>query len=144
MTYNKIDWKFVHTPGIDSVLPNHIKTYLKTKANTDLQTSLNPQDSLAPTRENSRNFRAYAKAMNGFEMLASAEFVITDRLHGHIMSTLIGVPHVVMDSKLGKNLAFVDSWTKDCESARVARNMEEAIAIAENYISNLRAKGVSS
>lgn len=77
--------------------------------------------------------RNWAKAMHGFEILASAEFVITDRLHGHIMSTLMGIPHVLMDSKLKKNLFYHDTWTKDCDCVRVADNIEEAVEIAQLY-----------
>lgn len=66
-------------------------------------------------------------------MLASAEFVITDRLHGHIMCTLMGIPHVLMDSKLKKNLFLHDTWTKDCDCVRVAANFEEAKMFARMY-----------
>jgi exopolysaccharide biosynthesis predicted pyruvyltransferase EpsI len=144
MSYNKVDWKFVHTPGIDDELPTAIKKYLADNHHNQLASSPMYQNSLAPTKEKNRNVRAQAKAINGFEMLASAEFVITDRLHGHIMSTLLGIPHVVMDSKLGKNLAFIDTWTKDCDCVRVARNMDEALVIAERYISKRKARDPSS
>lgn len=77
--------------------------------------------------------RNWAKAMHGFEILANAEFVITDRLHGHIMCTLMGIPHVLMDSKLKKNLFFHNTWTKDCDCVRVADNIDEAVAIAKLY-----------
>ncbi|KAI5812155.1 polysaccharide pyruvyl transferase-domain-containing protein [Pyronema omphalodes] len=104
VTYNKVDWKFTNTPGINE-----------------------------SPREEGKNQRAWAKAIQGFEMLGSADFVITDRLHGHIMSTIIGTPHVLMDSKLGKNIDFHDTWTKDCAATRVATDIEEAKNFARMF-----------
>ena len=83
--------------------------------------------------ETGKDQRAWAKAMQGFELLASADLVITDRLHGHIMSTILGVPHILMDSKLKKNLNFHDTWTKECECTRVADSFEEAKQFARMF-----------
>lgn len=104
VTYWKVDWKFTPTPDIDG---EH--------------------------RENGKNQRAWAKAVEGFRTLGAANFVITDRLHGHILSTLIGTPHVVMDSKLGKNINYHDTWTKDCACTRVAENIDEAQEFARMW-----------
>ncbi|CCX14383.1 Similar to Pyruvyl transferase 1; acc. no. Q9UT27 [Pyronema omphalodes CBS 100304] len=107
VTYNKVDWKFTNTPGIND-----------------------------SPREEGKNQRAWAKAIQGFEMLGSADFVVTDRLHGHIMATIIGTPHVLMDSKLGKNVDFHDTWTKDCGATRVAGDIEEAKNFAKMFFEN--------
>lgn len=101
VSYNKIDWKFTDTPGING-----------------------------DDKETGKNQRAWAKSIRGFEHLGSARFVITDRLHGHIMSAIIGVPHVLMDSKLGKNLNFHNTWTRDCECTRITSNISEALDVA--------------
>lgn len=92
----------------------------------------------AETREQGHDQRAWAKATAGFELLASGRFVITDRLHAHIMSTVIGLPHVLMDSKLGKNLNFHDTWTQDCECTRVATNFESSLNVARMYFESER------
>ena len=109
VTYNKIDWKFTQTPNIDGPDQKH------------------PENS---PKEKGKNQRAWAKSMEGFRELGSARFVITDRLHGHILSTLIGVPHVLMDSKLGKNLNFHNTWTRDCECTRITSSIEQARDVA--------------
>ncbi|KAF2104266.1 hypothetical protein NA57DRAFT_62889 [Rhizodiscina lignyota] len=114
VTYQKVDWKFTHTPGIDRELPEFVD-----------------QD------EPGKNQRAWAKAVAGFELLGSAKFVITDRLHGHIMSTIIGVPHVLMDSKLGKNLNFHDTWTQDCECTRITDDFEKSLEVARLYFESI-------
>lgn len=44
-----------------------------------------------------------------FFALQEGKIVVTDRLHGIILSTLKGVPHVIFDSLLGKNKAYHDT-----------------------------------
>jgi exopolysaccharide biosynthesis predicted pyruvyltransferase EpsI len=113
VSYWKVDWKFTPTPEIDN--KEH--------------------------REMGKNQRAWAKATEGFRMLGAANFVITDRLHGHILSTLIGTPHVVMDSKLGKNINYHDTWTKDCACTRVAEDIDEAQDFAKMFFEKERNEG---
>ncbi|RMJ11306.1 hypothetical protein BHE90_009711 [Fusarium euwallaceae] len=105
VTYRKVDWKFTETPDID---------------NKD-------------NRERGKNQRAWAKSMAGFDLLGSARFVITDRLHGHILSTVIGVPHVLMDSKLGKNLNFHNTWTRDCKCTKITKSIHSAFDVARMF-----------
>jgi exopolysaccharide biosynthesis predicted pyruvyltransferase EpsI len=124
VTYRKVDWKFTKTPGIDE----------EEIVNADGTKTIHPA-------ETGKNQRAFAKAMNGFQMLASADLVITDRLHGHIMSTIIGTPHVIMDSKLKKNLYFHDTWTKDCACTRVAESIDDALAIARLFFEKEKKDG---
>jgi exopolysaccharide biosynthesis predicted pyruvyltransferase EpsI len=113
VSYRKVDWKFTPTPEIDN--KEH--------------------------REMGKNQRAWAKATEGFRMLGAANFVITDRLHGHILSTLIGTPHVVMDSKLGKNINYHDTWTKDCACTRVAEDIDEAQDFAKMFFEKEKTEG---
>ena len=37
--------------------------------------------------------------------------VVTDRLHGHILSTLCGLPHVIIDPVNHKITSYMKSWT---------------------------------
>jgi len=59
--------------------------------------------------EHGRNQRTWAKAITGFELLPSACFIITDRLHGLIGSTFIGALHVLTDSTLCRRVAIHDT-----------------------------------
>lgn len=45
------------------------------------------------------------------ELLSAGEIVVTDRLHGHILCTLLSIPHVVVDDKFGKISALRNTWT---------------------------------
>ncbi|WP_396200494.1 polysaccharide pyruvyl transferase family protein [Gemmatimonas sp.] len=47
----------------------------------------------------------------GERLLSSAHFVQTDRLHGHLMCLLLGIPHDVLDNSTGKIGAMIDTWT---------------------------------
>lgn len=85
--------------------------------------------------------RAFLRADEGFKILGRSEFVVTDRLHGHIMSTVMGLPHVLMDSKLGKNLALHDTWTADCDCTRIADSWEESMKYAELFFEKAYKEG---
>lgn len=39
------------------------------------------------------------------------DFVTTDRLHGHILASLLNMPNCVMDNSYGKNSSYVRAWT---------------------------------
>ncbi|MET8698520.1 polysaccharide pyruvyl transferase family protein [Kitasatospora sp. NPDC004723] len=46
----------------------------------------------------------------GCRLLGSAEAVVTDRLHGHLLSLLLGLPHVVLDDRNGKVGGYWRTW----------------------------------
>jgi pyruvyl transferase EpsO len=39
------------------------------------------------------------------------ELIVTDRLHGHILASLINKRHVLIDNSYGKNSRYVKAWT---------------------------------
>ena len=43
--------------------------------------------------------RAFNIATNGFTYLSRGRVVVSDRLHGHILSTLMNIPHVLIDNR---------------------------------------------
>jgi exopolysaccharide biosynthesis predicted pyruvyltransferase EpsI len=65
----------------------------------------------------------------GVTLLSSAECVITDRLHCHILCVLLGIPHFVLDNSYGKLTSFVDTWIQECAFVRVAPSLDEAIKL---------------
>jgi pyruvyl transferase EpsO len=52
--------------------------------------------------------------------------VITDRLHAHILSLLLDLPHAVLDNSYGKLHRFLDAWTGDAASVQRASSLEAA------------------
>jgi pyruvyl transferase EpsO len=68
---------------------------------------------------------------SGVRLLSAGRVVVTDRLHGHILSVLLGIPNVVLDNSYGKVSGFVRAWTGDVPTLRFAATAEDAQAAAE-------------
>jgi len=58
--------------------------------------------------------------MQGFEIRGSIDLLITDRLHRHVVSATVGVPHIHMDSK-PNSLNFHDTWAEDGRRRQLRR-----------------------
>lgn len=54
---------------------------------------------------------AQANLDRAVALLGRGERVVTDRLHGHVLCTLLRIPHVAVNDKYGKVRALHDSWT---------------------------------
>jgi pyruvyl transferase EpsO len=65
----------------------------------------------------------------GLNLLSSASFVITDRLHCHILCVLLGIPHIAFDNSYGKLSTFIDAWTKDSGLVQVVPSLDRAIEL---------------
>lgn len=77
-----------------------------------------------------RNRAANIRVRRGCSLLSSGKVVVTDRLHGHILCVLMGIPHVLIDNSYGKLRQLFDSWTSGCRDAHFASSIEEALDIA--------------
>ncbi len=80
---------------------------------------------------------ARSRMKRGVTLLSSARVVITDRLHGHILALLLGIPHVVLDNTYGKVHRFAAEWTVRSPLVRLATSPEEAMAHARLFLSAL-------
>jgi pyruvyl transferase EpsO len=69
---------------------------------------------------------AKLRASDGRRALSRGRMVITDRLHAHIFSLLLGVPHVVVDNSYGKVGRFIEKWTQGDPLVRTAPSLEAA------------------
>ncbi|WP_085317268.1 polysaccharide pyruvyl transferase family protein [Derxia lacustris] len=58
-----------------------------------------------------------ARLRRGIALLSRGETVLTDRLHAHVLSVLLGIPNSIGDNSTGKVRALYDAWTH--ESATV-------------------------
>lgn len=66
----------------------------------------------------------------GCALLSSGRAVITDRLHGHVLSLLLGIPHVLLDTRHGKTRAFYETWTRESSLACFAESDGDALRLA--------------
>lgn len=77
------------------------------------------------------NRLARIRTARGCEMLSSGYVVITDRLHAHILCSLMEVPHVFIDNSYGKLSGFHRAWnTGGDDICKQASTLAEAYDIA--------------
>ncbi|KAH9493125.1 pyruvyl transferase Pvg1 [Bulinus truncatus] len=81
-------------------------------------------------------------AFSGLNFLQRGRVVVTDRLHGHILSTLLNIPHVLIDNPPYLKLSSFDkSWTESLENTVLINNgtlgLEEALKLLKKYDSVL-------
>ncbi|PVD31820.1 hypothetical protein C0Q70_07238 [Pomacea canaliculata] len=88
---------------------------------------------------------AFLMTFNGFSYLQRGRVVITDRLHGHILSVLLGIPHVLIDNPpYFKLSSFRRTWTAGLSNTVLVTTGEEALEEAQkllkkynNYLPNV-------
>ncbi len=69
---------------------------------------------------------ARARVRRGVQVLSRGQTVVTDRLHGHILSLLLGIPHFVVGDRYGKMRGFYDAWTRDAPLATWCTSADDA------------------
>jgi pyruvyl transferase EpsO len=94
---------------------------------------------LMALRERAFTAMARSRVGLGFAQLDTAEVVVTDRLHGHIMASLLGKPHVVIDNFYGKIANFIKAWPADGLTLQ-ARDYAQAHDMAQQLLADQRAK----
>lgn len=77
---------------------------------------------------------AEARASRGMRILARGRVVITDRLHGHVLSMLQGIEHVVLDNADGKVRALYEADTHASPLAHLAEDPVRAATIAAEML----------
>jgi pyruvyl transferase EpsO len=84
-------------------------------------------------RSDEARFRTVAEAerQRGLALLGAGKAVVTDRLHGHILALLLGLPQIVVDNSYGKISGFMDAWTGNTAGIQRARDFIEAGEMAE-------------
>jgi pyruvyl transferase EpsO len=80
---------------------------------------------------NAMRFAKYDAAANtrlarGVRQLARARVVVTDRLHVHIISLLMGKPHAVLDNSYGKIARFMATFTGNNDLTYAATSLDDA------------------
>lgn len=82
--------------------------------------------------------QAWSRVRRGIAQLSQGRVVITDRLHGHILSTLLAIPHVALDNSYRKIGNFIDAWTGRLDILRTATRLDEAEAAAADLLGGER------
>lgn len=89
--------------------------------------------------ENARRIALYdalarQRVNRGARLLSQGRVVITDRLHGHIMCLLLGIPHVALDNSYGKVGRFMERWTKGDGVVRQTSSLDQAEELARELL----------
>jgi pyruvyl transferase EpsO len=79
---------------------------------------------------------AQQRTRRGCRLLSRGRIVVTDRLHAHILCTLLGIPHIVLDNNCGKLSGFIRCWTAEHPLCHLADSVEEATRIATSLLAS--------
>ncbi len=85
--------------------------------------------------EASFDYQAGQRMDVGCRLLARARVVVTDRLHGHILALLLGIPQVLLDNSYGKLRHFHETWTQAMPRVQWVDSPAEARDAAEQLLS---------
>jgi exopolysaccharide biosynthesis predicted pyruvyltransferase EpsI len=81
---------------------------------------------------------AWARVLRGCRLLSSGRVVITDRLHAHLLSLLLDIPHAVLDNSYGKLGRFLDVWTGEAAGVHYVASIDDADDWATSMVSGAR------
>jgi exopolysaccharide biosynthesis predicted pyruvyltransferase EpsI len=81
-----------------------------------------------------RHLRSWSLLHTGMYQFQQYPFIITDRLHGHILSVLRGIPHIFLPNAYHKNEAFYQAWTSGIPYCRLARDREELTSAVRDLL----------
>ena len=84
--------------------------------------------------------KIYMKTHNGFTFLQRAKALVTDRLHGYILATLLDIPTVIIDNKLKKLTNFRNTWTAGKDHTVVAKDCQDAVGKAMDFLKPVSTK----
>jgi exopolysaccharide biosynthesis protein PssK len=73
---------------------------------------------------------ASLRIRRGITLISQGGQLISDRLHAHIIGTLLDVPQVILDNNYGKLGRFIDTWRSDWTGVRRAADLSIALEAA--------------
>jgi pyruvyl transferase EpsO len=92
--------------------------------------SLRPDDDRLRALCQNYDQHATLQLVRGCRLLSRGRSVVTDRLHGHLLSLLLGLPHVILDDRYCKIRNFWRTWTSQSPLARWADTPHEALELS--------------
>jgi len=88
--------------------------------------------------------RAVREVARGEALLSRGRVVVTDRLHAHLLSYLMGIPHVVLADRHAKVTRASRLWVGEHPWIRTASTVEEAVVLAQELLAGpLSAEGAA-
>lgn len=75
-----------------------------------------------------------ARIARGVTHVSAGQILVTDRLHGHLLACLLGIPNVVVPDRLGKIREMIASWSGDFGLTQIARDWEHGYELARRWV----------
>ncbi len=69
--------------------------------------------------------KAWSYMYQGVYQFKQHRLIITNRLHGHILCILMGIPHIFLPNSYYKNEAFYETWTHQVPFCRFVKDHEK-------------------
>ncbi|MCU0533100.1 MAG: polysaccharide pyruvyl transferase family protein [Hydrococcus sp. Prado102] len=77
---------------------------------------------------------------HGIYQLKQYPLAITNRLHGHILSLLLGIPHVFLANSYYKNEAFYETWTAQIPFCKFVKDISQVETAVQELLTTFGAK----
>lgn len=84
------------------------------------------------------NRLAQRRVTTALNVLSRGRVVVTDRLHGHIFSTLLGIPHVLLDTAHHKVRDFHETFTSAFGTTEMADTDEDLAELVRGLLRSSR------
>jgi exopolysaccharide biosynthesis predicted pyruvyltransferase EpsI len=68
--------------------------------------------------------------------VSAGRVLVTDRLHGHVLALLLGIPNVCLDNRDGKVRQLCDTWTAGHPLVGWANSLPEAETLARRFLAH--------
>lgn len=69
----------------------------------------------------------------GIMFMTNYDLVISTRLHGAILATLLGIPTIVVDNSYGKNRTYYESWLNQMPQCHLASNQKQVEKLVKTH-----------
>lgn len=71
----------------------------------------------------------------GIYQLSQSRLVITNRLHGHLLCILLGIPHILLPNSYYKNESFYETWTYQIPFCRFVKEPSQVKVATQELLS---------
>jgi len=129
----RTDWVDLPLPS----MPARVRPALLHRAKSRLQERIGGSNSAAWQERFAaiaRDALAKYRLERGVHLLATAQIVVTDRIHAHILSLLMGLPHILVDNSYGKNRVYYEAWSQGLPLVSWASHLDDAAAIVDTEL----------
>ncbi len=82
----------------------------------------------------SMHLKSLSYMHHGMYQFKQHRLIITNRLHGHILCILMGIPHVFLPNAYHKNEAFYQAWTYSITFCRFVKEPSQIQAAAQELL----------